>query len=302
MLGMCLFFFFLSKHHDALWGCQVPQSISAWCGRTPNAPSPGGSWVVVSWRQSVPDLGSCSPVVVQVKSILHEIDVSFLLACARHSSRASACHSLQSPKVPRWQSESRHARKPNKCFHVLHIYFSRAVIGQRVAVCKALAPAIFCCGLVFFFFGQFSPILAPFPFRTLAWQISHWSEFVPHQLAAAPLPHLKNGPLPPRSMLVFCTHTRQLFSQPPSNSTALFSASTLSPSPTYIMTGRKFYMCPPIPRRVLISGYRRQGRQGSRQGRCQAPPEDSSWQHPGHHQARHPSSRSSWWCQAYLGQ
>merc|ERR1712093_572237 len=43
------------------------------------------------------------------------------------------------------------------------------------------------------------------------------------------------------------------------------------------------------------------GRKGSRQGRRQASPQDPSRQHPRHHQACHPPSRSPWWCQAYLG-
>jgi hypothetical protein len=47
---------------------------------------------------------------------------------------------------------------------------------------------------------------------------------------------------------------------------------------------------------------RRQRRQRTRQGRCQAPPKDFARQHPGHHEARHPSSCSPWWCQAYLCQ
>jgi hypothetical protein len=39
---------------------------------------------------------------------------------------------------------------------------------------------------------------------------------------------------------------------------------------------------------------------GSRKGRRKASPQDPARQHPGHHQARHPSSRSSRWRQAYL--
>merc|ERR1712080_591669 len=42
------------------------------------------------------------------------------------------------------------------------------------------------------------------------------------------------------------------------------------------------------------------GWQGSRKGRRQASPQDFARQHPGHHQARDPSSRSSWRGQAYL--
>jgi hypothetical protein len=39
---------------------------------------------------------------------------------------------------------------------------------------------------------------------------------------------------------------------------------------------------------------------GSRKGRRQASPQDPPRQHTGHYKARHPSSRSSRWCQAYL--
>ena len=61
---------------------------------------------------------------------------------------------------------------------------------------------------------------------------------------------------------------------------------------------------PPLPLRynmlTLLSRWK--GWQGPRQGRSQASPQDLARQHPGYHQARYPSSRASWWCQAYLGQ
>ena len=47
---------------------------------------------------------------------------------------------------------------------------------------------------------------------------------------------------------------------------------------------------------------RRKRRKGSRQGRSQAPPQDSSWQHPRYYKACYQTSRASWWCQAYLSQ
>ncbi|QUC20786.1 uncharacterized protein UV8b_05027 [Ustilaginoidea virens] len=43
-----------------------------------------------------------------------------------------------------------------------------------------------------------------------------------------------------------------------------------------------------------------QGRQGFRQGRCQASPQNLTRQYPGHHQTCNSSSCSSWRGQAYL--
>jgi len=66
---------------------------------------------------------------------------------------------------------------------------------------------------------------------------------------------------------------------------------------------------PHVTSSLLTSSYtklthtdRRKGWQGSRKGWRQASPQDSSRQHPGYHQARNSSSRSSWRCQAYLCQ
>ncbi len=47
---------------------------------------------------------------------------------------------------------------------------------------------------------------------------------------------------------------------------------------------------------------RRQRWKGSWQRRSEASPKDSSWQHPRHNQASHPSSRPPWRCQAYLSE
>merc|ERR1711879_719897 len=44
----------------------------------------------------------------------------------------------------------------------------------------------------------------------------------------------------------------------------------------------------------------RKGRQGTRQGRREASPQDLARQHPGYHQARYPPTCATWRCRAYL--
>jgi len=70
-----------------------------------------------------------------------------------------------------------------------------------------------------------------------------------------------------------------------------------------ITSSRQHHLFPSTLHQQLYQhDWTRKGRQGSRKGWCQASSQDSTRQHPGNHKACYPSSRSSWWCQAYLSQ
>ncbi len=121
--------------------------------------------------------------------------------------------------------------------------------------------------------------------------------------------------------------------RPPSRRNSPFQSSSIS---SLQESAQQLNNTSPLPPPTTLHFYQyvrtRKGRQGSRQGWCQASPQgksshgigaslivstialtlartcctcslllDLARQHPGYHQARYPPSRASWWCQAYLG-